>query len=111
MPPKVQQVVFEAQAQAGGMHKVAAPTLGPLNAGALSWWLDGRQVATGPRHHWQPWPGKHRLALKQGDQTLDEMAFEVRGASLAPAGPQPRSKPWAPSNAREAHKPPPRQKP
>jgi len=111
MPPKVQHVVFEAQAQAGGMGKVATRGMAPLNQGALSWWLDGRQVATGNRHHWQPWPGKHRLALKQGDQTLDEMAFEVRGASLAPAGPQPRSKPLAPSNAREAHKPPPRQKP
>jgi penicillin-binding protein 1C len=103
MPAKVQQVVFEAQPQTGGMRKVSAQAAAPL-----SWWLDGRQVATGPRHHWQPWPGKHRLALKQGDQTLDEMPFEVRGANLAPAGPQPMTKPTEPTAVRAVHKPPPR---
>ena len=94
MPPQVQQVVFEAQPQPGGMRQVSS---GAPSA-PLSWWLDDHPVGTGPRHHWQPWPGKHRLALRQGDQTLDDLAFEVRGASLAPAGPQPRPK--AQSHAR-----------
>jgi penicillin-binding protein 1C len=80
MPPKVQQVVFEVQ--------------GDVGQSDLSWWLDQRRVASGTRHHWQPWPGKHQLVLKRGQQTLDHIRFEVRGASLAPSGPRkPASKP------------------
>ena len=89
MPPKVQQVIFEAQ--------TSVQT-------DLSWWLDDRRVATGTQHHWQPWPGKHQLVLKRGQQTLDQVRFEVRGASLAPTGPhKPSPKP--------ARKPPPQNKP
>jgi penicillin-binding protein 1C len=107
MPPKVQQVVFEAQPRPSGLSKASSEPSAPL-----TWWLDGHQVATGPRHHWQPWPGKHRLALKQGEHTLDEMPFEVRGASLAPAGPQPQARPpTARLKVPEAHKPPPPRQP
>ena len=106
MPPKVQQVVFESQPQPSGVRMASSEPTVPL-----SWWLDGRQVAKGPRHQWQPWPGKHHLALKRGAQTLDEMRFEVRGASLAPAGPQPQTRPSMAIKAGAAPKPPPRQKP
>ncbi len=105
MPPKVQQVIFEAQGDVGQIDLVTANGPGKTTRPTdLSWWLDERRVANGAQHHWQPWPGKHQLVLKRGQQTLDQIRFEVRGASLAPSGPhKPSPKP--------AHKPPPRNKP
>lgn len=48
----------------------------------LTWWLDGRPLATGGQHDWMPMPGRHTLSLRQHGQLLDEVRIEVRGASL-----------------------------
>ena len=63
MPARVQRIAFVGQAG--------------------QWWLDGKHLGSGPRQAWAPWPGRHRLVLKAPDgQTLDEVAFEVRGATV-----------------------------
>jgi len=37
----------------------------------------------GPSCRWQPWPRRHRVTLVDaGDQTLDEIRLEVRGAGV-----------------------------
>jgi len=46
------------------------------------WWLDGRRIGRGPRLHWTPQPGRHRLVLRRGAVTLATAQFEVRGAVL-----------------------------
>ena len=48
------------------------------------WWLDGRLLGQGAQLDWRPWPGHHRLELRDArGRTIDEVAFEVRGARLA----------------------------
>jgi len=48
-----------------------------------SWVLDGRVVATGIRHRWAPWPGRHRLELRAADgRVIEQVDFEVRGAGI-----------------------------
>lgn len=46
------------------------------------WRLDGKLLpASQGRHDWAPWPGRHRLELLDaGNQVLDRVEFEVRGA-------------------------------
>jgi len=62
MPPAVQRLVFEGEPG--------------------EWWLDGRRIGRGPRLHWTPQPGRHRLVLRRGAVTLATAQFEVRGAVL-----------------------------
>ena len=48
------------------------------------WWLDGRLLGQGARLDWRPWPGRHRLELRDArGRTIDAVAFEVRGARVA----------------------------
>ena len=48
------------------------------------WWLDGRLLGQGAQLDWRPWPGHHRLELRDArGRAIDEVAFEVRGARLA----------------------------
>ena len=56
----------------------------PSGAGArLRWRLDGKPLAAGAQHAWQPWPGRHQLQLTDAQGTvLDEIRLEVRGAGV-----------------------------
>ena len=50
---------------------------------AGQWWLDGRRLGSGSRLAWAPWPGRHRLELKNASGALlGQSVFEVRGASV-----------------------------
>lgn len=70
IPPERQRLQFAAQRPGG-------------DARALRWWLDGKEVARGAHWAWLPWPGRHRMELRDGKGTLlDSVAFEVRGAGL-----------------------------
>ena len=65
MPPQVQRIALRT-AQTG-----------------VQWWLNGKRLGASSLRHWQPWPGRHVLSLrnKQG-QVIDEVRFEVRGAGV-----------------------------
>lgn len=70
IPPDRQRLQFTAQRPGG-------------DARALRWWLDGKEVARGAHWAWLPWPGRHRMELKDGQgAVLDTVAFEVRGAGV-----------------------------
>jgi len=64
---------------------------GPAAAGAdLRWRIGGKPLGRGARVAWLPWPGRHVVQLTDGQgRVLDEIRIEVRGAGVAPAGPQP----------------------
>ncbi|WP_077035735.1 penicillin-binding protein 1C [Pelomonas sp. KK5] len=65
IPPAAQKIVFEGKAG--------------------QWRLDGRPLGRGERLPWAPQPGRHRLALVDAQGGLvEEVGFEVRGASLKP---------------------------
>jgi penicillin-binding protein 1C len=69
VPPARQRIVFEGEAG--------------------DWWLDGRRLGRGERLAWAPWPGRHRLELRDpAGRVIDRAAFEVRGATLRPGVPQ-----------------------
>jgi penicillin-binding protein 1C len=65
MPPQVQRIALRT-AQTG-----------------VQWWLNGKRLGASSLRHWQPWPGRHVLSLrnKQG-HVIDEVRFEVRGAGV-----------------------------
>jgi penicillin-binding protein 1C len=65
MPPQVQRIALRT-AHSGGQ-----------------WWLNGKRLGASSLRHWQPWPGRHVLSLRnlQG-QVIDEVRFEVRGAGV-----------------------------
>ena len=68
IPPARQRILLQAQ-------------IG-TNSKQTQWILDNRLVGT-VNHPttWQPWPGKHKLALRDTrGKLLDEIQFEVRGA-------------------------------
>ena len=70
IPPDRQRLQFAAQRPGG-------------DARALRWWLDGKEVARGAHWAWLPWPGRHRMELRDGaGAVLDSVAFEVRGAGV-----------------------------
>jgi len=50
--------------------------------GALQWRVDGKPLARGAEAGWLPWPGRHVLQLVSGNQVLDEVRVEVRGAGV-----------------------------
>ena len=63
IPPAAQRITFEGERG--------------------EWRLDGRALGVTDRLHWQPWPGRHRLDLVSvSGQTLQSVAFEVRGAGV-----------------------------
>ncbi|HSC65283.1 MAG TPA: penicillin-binding protein 1C [Caldimonas sp.] len=63
IPPAAQRITFEGERG--------------------TWRLDGRTVGAGERLRWAPWPGRHRLELVGASgQTLQSVAFEVRGAGV-----------------------------
>lgn len=72
IPPRAQRVPLRS----------AWPSGARSTGQGLSWWLDGRPLATGAQHDWMPMPGRHTLSLRQHGQWLDEVRIEVRGASL-----------------------------
>jgi penicillin-binding protein 1C len=80
IPPQSQRVHFEA-----ARHVLAAPAGG--RAQAPAWWLNGKRLgsARGPVR-WLPMPGRHVLELRRGNEVLDSVRFEVRGASVLAAG-------------------------
>ncbi|MDE2415284.1 MAG: penicillin-binding protein 1C [Comamonadaceae bacterium] len=52
-------------------------------APGLRWFIDGRQAGQGQRLAWLPWPGRHRLELRDAHgRVLDQLQFEVRGAGV-----------------------------
>lgn len=70
IPPERQRLQFAAQ-------------LGGGDARALRWWLDGKEVARGAHWSWLPWPGRHRMELRDAKgAVLDGVGFEVRGAGV-----------------------------
>ncbi|MCD2513487.1 penicillin-binding protein 1C [Comamonas endophytica] len=70
IPPERQRLQFAAQLPSG-------------DARALRWWLDGKEVARGAHWSWLPWPGRHRMELRDAEgAVLDSVAFEVRGARV-----------------------------
>ena len=63
IPPAAQRITFEGERG--------------------TWRLDGRRIGAGERLRWAPWPGRHRLDLVDASgQTLQSVAFEVRGAGV-----------------------------
>lgn len=85
IPPQVQRIVFDGEAG--------------------QWWLNGQRLGDGPRLAWAPRPGRHRLSLRRGTQTLAEVRFEVRGAVERGATPKARAQPVSlvPSAQRSHH--------
>jgi len=70
IPPERQRLQFAAQLASG-------------DARALRWWLDGKEAARGAHWAWLPWPGRHRMELRDAKgAVLDSVAFEVRGAGV-----------------------------
>jgi penicillin-binding protein 1C len=68
IPPNRQRLSFAAEG-----HK-------------LRWLMDGKEFARGNHAKWLPWPGRHRVTLVgAGDQVLDEIRLEVRGAGVRSA--------------------------
>jgi len=66
IPPAAQRVTFEGERG--------------------QWVLDGKVLGTAERWRWAPWPGRHRLSLLGRDnETLQSVAFEVRGAGVKAA--------------------------
>ncbi|WP_409456801.1 penicillin-binding protein 1C [Pulveribacter sp.] len=50
---------------------------------ALAWHIDGKAAGRGREWDWLPWPGRHRVQLRDArGQVLDELHIEVRGAGL-----------------------------
>ena len=67
IPPAAQRITFEGERG--------------------TWRLDGRRIGAGERLRWAPWPGRHRLELVGASgQTLQSVAFEVRGAGRQEPG-------------------------
>nr|WP_313081518.1 penicillin-binding protein 1C [Pulveribacter sp.] len=53
---------------------------------ALAWHIDGKPAGRGREWDWLPWPGRHRVQLRDArGQVLDELHIEVRGAGLRAA--------------------------
>ena len=74
IPPQAQRVAFRAGIADG--------------PDALTWRIDGKILAQGPSAQWMPWPGKHLVSLTDDTgRTLDQIAVEVRGASVRGAVP------------------------
>ena len=72
IPPAHQRLQFAARL-AGG------------DARGLRWWLNGAEVGHGPEWAWLPWPGRHRMELRDArGQVLDSVQLEVRGAGVRP---------------------------
>ncbi|MET1116186.1 MAG: penicillin-binding transpeptidase domain-containing protein, partial [Comamonas sp.] len=70
IPPERQRLQFAAQLSTG-------------DARALRWWLDGKEAARGAHWAWLPWPGRHRMELRDATGVvLDSVGFEVRGAGV-----------------------------
>ncbi|MEG1117568.1 MAG: penicillin-binding protein 1C, partial [Janthinobacterium sp.] len=70
IPPDHQRLQFVARLASG-------------DARSLRWWLDGKEVARGAHWAWLPWPGRHRMELRDAKgAVLDSVAFEVRGAGV-----------------------------
>lgn len=65
IPPQNQRVVFRASG-------IARP----------QWWLDGRLLGSGATLAWFPMPGRHVLQLRDRQQVIEQVRFEVRGAFL-----------------------------
>ncbi len=77
IPPNRQRLVLQAEASAGRRP-------------GLRWWIDQREIGRGERVQWLPWPGRHRIQLKDGAGTvLDERRIDVRGAVLRPGAKPP----------------------
>ena len=71
IPPAAQRITFEGERG--------------------TWRLDGRAIGAGERLRWGPWPGRHRLELVAASgQTLQSVAFEVRGAGVKSGAAAPR---------------------
>jgi penicillin-binding protein 1C len=69
IPPAAQRLRFEA----------VEPPRG------AAWRLDGRRLGPARPLAWPPWPGRHLLELVDARGTpIDTVAFEVRGAQVAP---------------------------
>ena len=74
IPPANQRLLLQADA-------------GAADPQALRWWIDTREVGRGPQAQWLPWPGRHRLQLRDASGAVqDERHIEVRGASVQPVG-------------------------
>ncbi len=73
IPPTRQRIWFERTSPSS-------------SAGRVAWRLDGRLLGHSARFAWPPWPGRHVLELTNAQgRTLDQVKFEVRGASIKPS--------------------------
>lgn len=75
---------------------IPAPAQRIVFSGAAGdWYLDGRWIgrttASRPTLDWAPWPGRHRLSLRQQERELHSVVFEVRGAQARVRGAQARA--------------------
>ncbi len=81
IPPENQQLWFEASDRSGAVAD-------------FRWWMDGQAWAQGRIVGWLPWPGRHKVQLRDTTGTvLDTVAFEVRGAGARLARPPARTAP------------------
>jgi len=72
IPPRHQRLQFTATGGTSGQ--------------ALLWHIDGKPVGRGREWGWLPWPGRHRVQLRDGaGRVLDEVRIEVRGAGVRAA--------------------------
>jgi len=76
IPPRAQRVPLRSAWASGSPSS---------NQQGLTWWLDGRPLASGAQHDWLPMPGRHTLSLRRHGRSLEEVHFEVRGAQLRQA--------------------------
>ena len=55
MPPQVQRIALRT-AQTG-----------------VQWWLNNKRLGPATLRHWQPWPGRHVLSLRNKSNRLEEL--------------------------------------
>ncbi len=56
---------------------------GTATSAGLRWYIGNRQIGHGPRAQWLPWPGRHKVQLRDALGVVQqELQLEVRGAQL-----------------------------
>ncbi|MET4576377.1 penicillin-binding protein 1C [Ottowia thiooxydans] len=70
IPPTRQRLTLQADA-------------GTASSASLRWFIGAREVGRGARAQWLPWPGRHKVQLRDGrGEVQDELSIEVRGAGV-----------------------------
>ncbi|WP_028603012.1 penicillin-binding protein 1C [Ottowia thiooxydans] len=59
---------------------------GTNSASSLRWFIGTREIGRGLRAQWLPWPGRHKVQLRDAKgEVQDELSVEVRGAGVKAA--------------------------